>query len=86
MAYKTLLLEKKGKITVLTFNRPARLNAVNATMNVEIPRAIQEVAADDACRVLVLTGSGRGFCAGGDFRGDEDSLIGSETVQTANRT
>ncbi len=86
MAYKTLLLEKKGKITVLTFNRPARLNAVNATMNTEIPRAIQEVAADDSCRVLVLTGSGRGFCAGGDFRGDEDSLIGSETVQTANRT
>ena len=47
--------------------QPERLNAVNDTLSNEIIQAISEASADDEVRVIVITGSGRGFCAGLDL-------------------
>ena len=66
MGYETLLLEKRGKVAVLTLNRPAN-NAVSYAMLGEIDRALDEVASDGEVRVLVITGCGeKSFCAGMD--------------------
>ena len=49
-------------------DRPDRLNAVNPKLAAELPIAVAEAAADDAVRVVVITGRGRGFCAGLDLQ------------------
>ena len=64
--YKTLLVEKKGEVAVLTLNRPDALNAMDFTMREEIPQALAELEKDDKLRVVIITGAGRAFCAGGD--------------------
>ena len=75
MDFETIILKKEGPLATLVFNRPHRLNAVNNQMNLEIPKALQDVAGDDDIRVLVITGAGRGFCAGGDHSSTPDSLV-----------
>ena len=70
MDFETLVLKKEAGIATLTMSRPARLNALTFQMIAEMTQALQEVAKDQSLRVLVLTGTGRAFCAGGDFRGD----------------
>lgn len=67
--YQYILLDKDAKegIATLTLNRPDRRNALNDVMQDEIGDAIEEVEADNAMRVMVLTGAGRVFCAGGDL-------------------
>jgi 2-(1,2-epoxy-1,2-dihydrophenyl)acetyl-CoA isomerase len=54
-------------VGTITLNRPERLNAVNPRLADELPLAVQAAAADDAVRVVVITGAGRGFCAGLDL-------------------
>ena len=71
MVYKYVLLNKENHIATLTLNRPERLNALGQFVNKEIEAAIKEVGQDDDVRVLVVTGAGRAFCAGGDFKGGE---------------
>ncbi len=56
-------------VTRITLQRPEKLNAMNAELIGELHRALGAVATDRACRVVVLTGSGRGFCAGLDLGG-----------------
>ncbi|WP_110182265.1 enoyl-CoA hydratase/isomerase family protein [Nocardioides solisilvae] len=56
-------------VTQITLNRPDRLNALDAGMVRDLSAALREVAADRDCRVVVLTGAGRGFCAGLDLTG-----------------
>src|SRR5262245_25904813 len=66
--YQHLLVETTPEgVRTLTLNRPERLNAVNVALSEELPRAVAEAASDDAVRVLVLTGAGKGFCAGLDL-------------------
>jgi enoyl-CoA hydratase len=55
-------------VTTLRLTRPDRLNALNYALVAELHDALDDVAADDDCRVVVLTGAGRGFCAGLDLR------------------
>jgi enoyl-CoA hydratase/carnithine racemase len=56
-------------IATITFNRPEKRNAITDGMRSEFVAALEKVAADDAVRALVLTGAGKGFCAGGDVAG-----------------
>ncbi|MBI2170568.1 MAG: enoyl-CoA hydratase/isomerase family protein [Chloroflexi bacterium] len=69
--YESVILDKNPDthIARLTLNRPDRLNAINAQMGLELAEAVEDVAADDDMRVLVLTGAGRGFCSGADTGG-----------------
>ncbi len=66
----TLLIDRPGDGVVrITLNRPDRLNAMNADLVADLHDAVSDVAVDTSCRVVVLTGSGRGFCAGLDLGG-----------------
>jgi len=67
MGYETLIYEKENGIARITMNRPERMNALNAQMIMELVGTVRDAATDDGVRVLVITGAGRGFCAGGDF-------------------
>lgn len=66
MESKDLLLEKHGRVAVLTLNRPEKMNAINAGMRTLLPLALQEAQDDDGIRALIVTGAGRGFCSGAD--------------------
>lgn len=65
--YQTIVFERRGRILTLTINRPDVLNAVNAQMHRELARLFYDVAADEEADIIVFTGAGRAFCAGGDL-------------------
>jgi enoyl-CoA hydratase len=67
MAPHLLLERQEGGIAVLRLNRPALLNALSDEMVADLGRLLDELASDAALRVLVITGEGRGFCAGFDL-------------------
>ena len=67
MSHEFILSEVKGRVGVITMNRPDRLNAMNPHMNHEIISQISEWNADDSIGAIVWTGAGRGFCAGADI-------------------
>ncbi len=67
MASDTLLFERADGIARITLNRPDRLNSFNVEMHEALRDALVQVQADKSLRVLVLTGAGRGFCAGQDL-------------------
>jgi 2-(1,2-epoxy-1,2-dihydrophenyl)acetyl-CoA isomerase len=78
MSYDTILFGVDGGIARLTLNRPDKLNSFNAQMHGEVRHALTRLSGSDA-RVLVLTGAGRGFCAGQDL-GDRAVAPGSQRV------
>ena len=67
MTDQPILVDKRAGYRVVTLNRPDRLNAFNEAMHVALKAAIAEAEADENCRALLITGSGRGFCAGQDL-------------------
>jgi 2-(1,2-epoxy-1,2-dihydrophenyl)acetyl-CoA isomerase len=67
MSYETIQLEMREAVAVITLNRPAALNALTALVGSEFRGAFAE-ARERGARVIVLTGAGRAFCAGGDLR------------------
>ena len=81
MPYETILFEIKDGAAKLTLNRPDRLNSVTVQMHEEVADALTRVEAEGA-RALLLTGAGRGFCAGQDLNdravepGDESPDLG----------
>jgi len=79
MSYQHILYAVEGNIARLTLNRPDRLNSFNDEMHAEVRDALSRVKASAEVRVLLLTGSGRGFCAGQDL-GDRAVAPGSEPV------
>lgn len=68
MSYEFLLYEVQDGVATLTLNRPDQLNALIAPLNAEIRDAMAAAAEDSAVKVIVLTGAGRGFCAGADMK------------------
>src|ERR1700760_908021 len=74
MDYKLIDLTIQSGIATLTFNRPDKRNAMSDDMRSEFIDALETVAADKAIRALVLTGAGKGFCAGGDISGMEKRM------------
>lgn len=67
MAYEQILYEVADGIATLTLNRPEKLNAWTGTMEEEVFDAIQQAAGAAEVRAIILTGAGRGFCAGADM-------------------
>jgi enoyl-CoA hydratase/carnithine racemase len=65
-----VLVEHDDAVGVITINRPARLNAVTPAAGAALRSAFLELEADSRIRAVVLTGAGRGFCAGADISGD----------------
>jgi 2-(1,2-epoxy-1,2-dihydrophenyl)acetyl-CoA isomerase len=63
----TILVEKHAGYRQITLNRPDRLNALTAEMGTTLAAALSEAEADPECRAILLTGAGRGFCAGQDL-------------------
>ena len=63
----SVLFDLKDGIATLTLNRPDKRNAMNDEMRAKFIAALEAVAADKAIRALVLTGAGKGFCAGGEI-------------------
>ena len=64
--YETFKFDRRGKILTATINRPEQMNAVNATMHREMASLFYDLQLDPDSDVIVLTGEGRAFCAGGD--------------------
>jgi len=69
VATPTVLLERRGHVLVITLNRPAARNAVNAEMCIQVGDALEAADHDPEIRVVVLTGAGdKAFCAGADLK------------------
>lgn len=67
MTNQETLYSVDGRVATLTLNRPDKLNAWTATMDREVRAALEEAERDENVRAIVLTGAGRGFCAGADM-------------------
>jgi len=68
VGYDSLLVERTGAVATITLNRPEARNALDLVMRRELLAALDEVEADEAARVLVVTGAGGHFCSGGDVK------------------
>ncbi|VAV95550.1 Enoyl-CoA hydratase [hydrothermal vent metagenome] len=67
MSYQTIQYDNDGQVAVLTFHRPEARNAINEVMIGELDDILKNIAADKELRVLILTGTGKSFVAGGDI-------------------
>ena len=76
--YKDILVAVESHVSTITLNRPDKLNAWNGQMEAEVRSAVTAAAADDAVRAIVITGAGRGFCAGADMSILSDISAGGE--------
>ena len=79
MAYDEILYNVADAVATLSLNRPTRLDAWTPTMEKEVQEAMLTAARDERMRVIVLTGAGRGFCAGADM-GNLDGLAKSNNA------
>ncbi|HYC55565.1 MAG TPA: enoyl-CoA hydratase-related protein [Candidatus Binatia bacterium] len=92
MSYEQIVVDTSGGIGRITLHRPVERNAMTPRMGREMMRAVAEINADPAVRVVVVRGEGKGFCSGADLRtlgaetgagGDEEGLGGSENFYRA---
>jgi 2-(1,2-epoxy-1,2-dihydrophenyl)acetyl-CoA isomerase len=65
--YETVITELRGNVATITMNRPDRRNALNDALNRDLLSAFRQAQEDDTVRAILLTGAGRGFCAGADL-------------------
>ena len=79
MAYENILYAVQSGVARITLNRPDKLNSFTSAMHAELRAALDEVQADCTVRVLVLTGAGRGFCAGQDLSDPQVQFVPGET-------
>ena len=77
--YKNITVVKNKAIATITLNRPEKLNSFNTEMHEELADALDDVAADGESRALLLTGAGRGFCAGQDL---SDRAVSSDSEES----
>ncbi len=72
--FQNLLFQKEENVTTITLNRPKSLNALDSDHLAELVHALEMVADDDETRAVVITGSGRAFCSGGDLAAFRESM------------
>jgi 2-(1,2-epoxy-1,2-dihydrophenyl)acetyl-CoA isomerase len=72
----TVIHERRDGYAILTLNRPDRLNAFTEQQHLELRAALDTCEADDDCRAILLTGAGRGFCAGQDLTDRDPTMLG----------
>ena len=77
MNFQEILVNTDKGVTTITLNRPDKLNAWTPTMGNEVKNAIEVAGQDKECRCIIVTGSGRGFCAGADMGGLKNRADGS---------
>jgi enoyl-CoA hydratase len=84
-SYETLLLERRGRVALLTINRPQKLNALNIQTRAEGAAALEELREDESVRVVVITGAGeKSFVAGADIAEFEGrTAVSQRDVMTA---
>ncbi len=81
-----VLIENDGGVRIITMNRPDRLNALTASIMAPLAEACADAARDPSVGCLVVTGAGRGFCAGGDIKaGGADKAMTGPTPETGGR-
>ncbi len=68
MSFQNLIVEAKGPVGLITFNRPQALNALNSALTAELKQALDQLEADQAIAVIVVTGSEKAFAAGADIK------------------
>ncbi|TPN59323.1 enoyl-CoA hydratase-related protein, partial [Mesorhizobium sp. B1-1-5] len=68
MAYETIVVETRGKVGLITLNRPKALNALNSQVMAELVAAVNVFGADDGIGAMVITGSEKAFAAGADIK------------------
>jgi enoyl-CoA hydratase/carnithine racemase len=78
--WKELLYKVEDRVATITLNRPDRLNAWTTVMSGELREALGKADADDGVRAIVLTGAGRGFCAGADMARLSAAAAGKSTL------
>ena len=78
MGYEQIAVARDGGVTTITLNRPAKLNALTAVMSDELIEAFTGAREDPKIRALVVTGAGRGFCAGQDLTEFEEAYRAGE--------
>jgi len=83
MSSEEVRYERRGAAAVLTIDRPERRNAVDAATAEALRRGLESFEADESARVLVLTGAGDAFCAGGDFE-MVDQMVADHEVRMKN--
>lgn len=71
-AGEPVIVGRNGAVVTLTLNRPARLNALDSAMHEALASALAAIEADESARAVLLTGAGRGFCAGADLAEHQD--------------
>jgi len=82
-AYQDILTHIEDDILVITLNRPDRLNAWTGQMQADVQDAIETAGRDDAVRCIVVSGAGRGFCAGADMAGLQEISPDGESADAA---
>jgi len=78
--FETITLETENEVAVLTLNRPEVLNSLSNGMLSEMLQALEVVGNDKSLKVLIITGAGKGFCAGADLASGGFDLSGSPTI------
>ena len=78
MGNEYIVAEQRGRVGIVTFNRPDRLNAMIPEMGAEVRAQLEEWEKDDSVGAIVLTGSGRAFCSGADISNFERQLSSAE--------
>jgi enoyl-CoA hydratase len=80
MAFETVLFEKRGRVGLITLNRPEALNAINSKLISELNQVLDRCEVDDGIGAMVLTGSEKAFAAGADIKEMKDKTFGDVVI------